>query len=113
MPDDSRLRLIRALGDTLDGLDVALCAFDDSDRTLAWNSTFFKFFPEHAGHVYVGEPYEANLRRFYTQRLDAQELPNIERYITAGVERHRARPGLTALSTGGCASMCRRRPSTA
>ncbi len=39
MPDDSRLRLIRALGDTLDGLDVALCAFDDSDRTLAWNST--------------------------------------------------------------------------
>ncbi len=90
MPDDSRLRLIRALGDTLDGLDVALCAFDDSDRTLAWNSTFFKFFPEHAGHVYVGEPYEANLRRFYTQRLDAQELPNIERYITAGVERHRA-----------------------
>ena len=90
MPDDSRLRLIRALGDTLDGLDVALCAFDDSDRTLAWNSAFFKFFPEHAGHVYVGEPYEANLRRFYTQRLDAQELPNIERYITAGVERHRA-----------------------
>ena len=90
MPDDSRLRLIRALGDTLDGLDVALCAFDDSDRTLAWNSTFFKFFPEHAGHVYVGEPYEANLRRFYTQRLDAQELPNIERYITVGVERHRA-----------------------
>ena len=90
MPDDSRLRLIRALGDTLDGLDVALCAFDDSDRTLAWNSTFFKFFPEHAGHVYVGEPYEANLRRFYTHRLDAQELPNIERYITAGVERHRA-----------------------
>ena len=90
MPDDSRLRLIRALGDTLDGLDVALCAFDDSDRTLAWNSTFFKFFPEHAGHVYVGEPYEANLRRFYTQRLDAQELPNIERYITAGVERNRA-----------------------
>lgn len=90
MPDDSRLRLIRALGDTLDGLDVALCAFDDSDRTLAWNSTFFKFFPEHAGHVYVGEPYEANLRRFYTQRLDALELPNIERYITAGVERHRA-----------------------
>lgn len=90
MPDDSRLRLIRALGDTLDGLDVALCAFDDSDRTMAWNSTFFRFFPEHEGHVYEGEPYEANLRRFYTQRLDAQELPNIERYITAGVERHRA-----------------------
>ena len=90
MPDDSRLRLIRALGDTLDGLDVALCAFDDSDCTIAWNRTFFKFFPEHDGYVHEGEPYEANLRRFYNQRLDAQELPNIERYITAGVERHRA-----------------------
>ena len=45
MPDDSRLRLIRALGDTLDGLDVAPCEFDDGDRTLAWNSAFFKFFP--------------------------------------------------------------------
>jgi len=101
MPDDSRLRLIRALGDTLDGLDVALCAFDDSDRTLAWNSTFFKFFPEHAGHVYVGEPYEANLRRFYTQRLDAQELPNIERYITAGVERHRAQTRPYSFEHGG------------
>lgn len=33
MPDDSRLRLIRALGDTLDGLDVALCAVGDGDRT--------------------------------------------------------------------------------
>ena len=101
MPDDSRLRLIRALGDTLDGLDVALCAFDDSDRTLAWNSTFFKFFPEHAGHVYVGEPYEANLRRFYTQRLDAQELPNIERYITVGVERHRAQTRPYSFEHGG------------
>ena len=101
MPDDSRLRLIRALGDTLDGLDVALCAFDDSDRTLAWNSTFFKFFPEHAGHVYVGEPYEANLRRFYTHRLDAQELPNIERYITAGVERHRAQTRPYSFEHGG------------
>jgi len=111
MPDDSRLRLIRALGDTLDGLDVALCAFDDSDRTLAWNSTFFKFFPEHAGHVYVGEPYEANLRRFYTQRLDAQELPNIERYITAGVERHRAQTRPYSFEHRGCASMCRRCPS--
>ena len=101
MPDDSRLRLICALGDTLDGLDVALCAFDDSDRTLAWNSAFFKFFPEHAGHVYVGEPYEANLRRFYTQRLDAQELPNIERYITAGVERHRAQTRPYSFEHGG------------
>ena len=51
MPDDPRLRLIRAPGDPLDGLHVALCAFDDGERTLAWNSAFFKFFPEHAGHL--------------------------------------------------------------
>jgi len=90
MSDDPILSLIRALGDTLDGLDVALCAFDEGDHALAWNRTFFKFFPEHEGHVYAGEPYHANLRRFYTERLDAQELPNIDRYIAAGVERHRA-----------------------
>ncbi|OGA60140.1 MAG: diguanylate cyclase [Burkholderiales bacterium RIFCSPHIGHO2_01_FULL_64_960] len=90
MSDDPTFNLIHSLGDTLDGLDVALCAFDENDCTLAWNRTFFKFFPEHEGHVYVGEPYHANLRRFYTERLDAQELPNIDRYIAAGVERHRA-----------------------
>lgn len=90
MSDDPALRLIHALGDTLDGLDVALCAFDEGDCTIAWNRTFFKFFPEHEDHVYAGEPYHANLRRFYAGRLDAQELPNIERYIAAGVDRHRA-----------------------
>ncbi|MBT9512019.1 MAG: diguanylate cyclase [Acidovorax sp.] len=90
MSDDPILRLIHSLGDTLDGLDVALCAFDDDDCTIAWNRTFFKFFPEHEGHVYAGEPYHANLRRFYAGRLDAQELPNIDRYIAAGVDRHRA-----------------------
>lgn len=78
------------MGETLDGLDVALCAFDDDDRSIAWNRTFFKFFPEHEGQVHVGEPYRDNLRRFYAQRLDAHELPNIERYIDAGLERHRA-----------------------
>lgn len=90
MPDDSLLRLLRALGDILDGLDVALCAFDEDDCAIAWNRAFFKFFPEHEGHVYAGEPYHANLRRFYTGRLDAHELPNIDRYIAAGVDRHRA-----------------------
>jgi len=57
---------------------------------VAWNGPFFRCSPEPEGHLYEGEPYEANLRRFYNQRLDAQELPNIERYIPAGVERHRA-----------------------
>lgn len=80
---------IQSLGDALDGLDVALCAFDADDRALAWNSTFLRFFPEHEGHVHVGEPYAANLRRFYTHRLDAQEMRHIDRYIAAGIERHR------------------------
>ena len=73
MSDDPVLRLLHTLGDTLDGLDVALCAFDVDDCTIAWNRTFFKFFPEHEGHVYAGEPYHANLRRFYTGRLDAYQ----------------------------------------
>ncbi|MBU1818102.1 MAG: diguanylate cyclase [Gammaproteobacteria bacterium] len=90
MPPESSLHVLHALGETLDGLEVALCAFDDDDCSIAWNRTFFKFFPEHEGQVFVGEPYHANLRRFYTQRLDAHELPNIERYISAGLERHRA-----------------------
>lgn len=90
MPSEPLLTLVHSIGETLDGLDVALCAFDDDDCCIAWNRTFFKFFPEHEGQVYAGEPYRANLRRFYSKRLDAQELPNIERYIAAGLERHRA-----------------------
>lgn len=89
MSDDPVLSLLHSLGDTLDGLDVALCAFDENDCTVAWNRTFFKFFPEHEGHVFAGEPYHDNLRRFYSERLDVHELPNIDRYIAAGVERHR------------------------
>ncbi|WP_051678790.1 diguanylate cyclase [Xanthobacter sp. 91] len=75
--------------DLLDGMDMGLCLFDADDRCLLWNNTFLKFFPEHDGHVHVGEPYEANLRRFYAARLDASELANIERYIRDGVLRHR------------------------
>ncbi len=90
MLSDPLLSLIHSMGETLDGLDVAFCAFDDDDRSVAWNRTFFKFFPEHEGQLHVGEPYRDNLRRFYAQRLDAHELPNIERYIDAGLERHRA-----------------------
>lgn len=75
--------------DLLDGIDMALCLFDADDRCLSWNNTFLKFFPEHDGHVHVGEPYEANLRRFYAARLDASEQANIERYIRDGVQRHR------------------------
>ncbi|WP_440107663.1 diguanylate cyclase domain-containing protein [Acidovorax sp. BL-A-41-H1] len=89
MLQPSAISPLQSLGDALDGLDVALCAFDADDRALAWNNTFLRFFPEHEGHVHVGEPYAANLRRFYTHRLDAQEIRHIDRYIAAGIERHR------------------------
>ena len=59
---------IAPLGQMLDGLGIAMCLFDDQDRTQAWNETFLRFFPEHAGHVHVGEPYCDNLRRFYLAR---------------------------------------------
>ena len=66
-----------------------MCAFDQDDRTLLWNRAFLRFFPEHAGHVHAGEPYRANLRRFYEGRLDAAEMVSIDRYIEEGIARHR------------------------
>ncbi|WP_345060679.1 PAS-domain containing protein [Acidovorax lacteus] len=89
-PDDPELELLRSMAAMLDGLDVALCVFDTEDRTLAWNRTFLRLFPEHEGHVHVGEPYADNLRRFYAGRLTAQERPQMDRYIAAGLERHRS-----------------------
>lgn len=73
----------------LDTIDIAVCHFDSEDRTIFWNPAFTRFFPEHDGRVYSGEPYRENLRRFYTGRLSEEELLNIERYIDEGVDRHR------------------------
>ena len=84
------LEPIRVIGTILDGLDVAMCAFDREDRTVLWNRAFLRFFPEHAGHVFSGEPYRDNLRRFYLGRLAAAELDDIERYIDEGIARHHA-----------------------
>lgn len=74
----------------LDSLGIAMCVFDRENRTTLWNPCFLRFFPEHAGHVYAGEPYTANLRRFYQERLAPEELPHIERYISDGIARHQA-----------------------
>ena len=81
--------LLRSIASLLDGLDVALCVFDDQDRSLLWNRAFLQLFPEHQSHVSVGEPYRDNLRRFYEGRLGPDELPQIEDYIQAGIVRHR------------------------
>ncbi len=72
----------------LDSLDIAFCLFSSDHRALLWNDAFLRFFPEHDGHVYAGEPYSENLRRFYRSRLSEEELPHIERYIAEGIERH-------------------------
>ena len=82
--------LLSTIAATLDGLDVAMCAFDQDDRTVLWNRAFLRYFPEHAGHVYAGEPYRDNLRRFYEGRLDANEMASIDRYIDEGIARHHA-----------------------
>ncbi len=82
--------LLRVIAETLDGLDVAMCVFDQDDRTLLWNRAFLRFFPEHANHVHAGEPYRVNLRRFYQGRLDADEIVSIDRYIEKGIARHHA-----------------------
>ena len=81
--------LIQTIGRTLDGVHIAMCLFDDQDRTLAWNLSFLRLFPEHDGQVFEGEPYRDNLRRFYRARLPAAQQPHIDDYIEAGLARHR------------------------
>jgi len=76
-----------AIAATLDRLNVAVCAFDADDRTAFWNDTYLRFFPEHVGFIHQGEPYRANLRRFYKVRLEAEELSLLERYVEEGVAR--------------------------
>jgi len=82
------LQQLKTFGEILDGLEIAMCVFDDQDRALAWNRCFFRFFPEHEGQLHEGEHYSVNLRRFYSGRLGPQELSGIERYIEAGIARH-------------------------
>lgn len=81
--------LLISVGKALDGMNMALCVFDDRDHTILWNNEFLTVFPEHAGKGYKGEPYAENLRRFYQGRLDDADLPNMEAYIEAGIARHR------------------------
>ncbi len=82
--------LLHAIGAALDGLEVGFCAFDHDDRTLAWNHTFLEFFPEHDGHVHVGEPYAQNLRRFYDGRLKGEARARMDELIAEGIARHRS-----------------------
>jgi PAS domain-containing protein len=80
--------VLRTVANVLDSLVIGCCVFDSEDRTVLWNSTMLAFFPEHAGHLHVGETYQANLKRFYKHRLTPEEMPRIDQYIEAGVVRH-------------------------
>ncbi|TCZ64009.1 hybrid sensor histidine kinase/response regulator [Roseicella aquatilis] len=86
----SGLRHYRLMAGLLDSLHLGLCLFDAEDRALLWNQTFLRLFPEHAGHVAVGEPYAENLRRFYAARQPEAEPQAIDRCIAAGLARHRS-----------------------
>lgn len=85
------LPLLRAVCDVLDSLGLAACVFDEDDRTLLWNRSFLRCFPEHSGKVWSGEPYEDNLRRFFAAReMSEVERTQLERYIADAIARHRA-----------------------
>ncbi len=86
-PDIDAASIVRVIAEALDGVSVALCMFDHDLNALHWNRSFLRLFPEHDGHVFVGEHYSRNLRRFYEARLDADELPQIDRYIADGIAR--------------------------
>ncbi|MFN3294977.1 MAG: PAS-domain containing protein, partial [Gemmobacter sp.] len=88
--DDVSLEPYRRMAETLDSLHIALCLFDDEDRALLWNRSFFRLFPEHQGHLSVGEHYAENLRRFYATRLSPAEMGSMEQCVGEGVARHRA-----------------------
>ena len=82
------LAVLETIATVLDSLNIGCCVFDAEDRTLLWNRSMLVFFPEHAGHLHVGEAYRANLQRFYEKRLSPKEMPRISHYIEAGIERH-------------------------
>ncbi|WP_187395142.1 sensor domain-containing diguanylate cyclase [Pigmentiphaga aceris] len=79
----------RSIARLLDTLDVAFCAFDAQDRAILWNETFLLFFPEHRGHIFEGEPYQENLRRFYLSRMSSDDVALLERHVAEGVLRNR------------------------
>ena len=81
--------VMKVMAETLDGLDIAVCAFDADDHTVLWNRSFLVLFPEHADAIHVGEPYRDNLRRFYRQRLHADALASLDRLVDEGLARHR------------------------
>ena len=97
----ANLTLIRGLAEMYDGLDMGAYLLDEDDRTVLWNRTFLRLFPEHDGRIAVGEPYAENLRRFYRSRLGTGEMGRLEQYVADGIARHHAQTRPFTFSHGG------------
>jgi len=69
-------------------MPAAVCIYDDDDRIVFWNDRYLELFPWHRDAMYVGRPYREALREFFRQNLSAEELPNLDLHLQAGVERH-------------------------
>src|SRR4051812_18210263 len=70
-------------------LEIGICVYDRDDLVVLWNEAYLSFFPEQAGTIAAGVAYADTLRRFFASNLPEAELPQLERHVTAGVERHR------------------------
>lgn len=83
------LPLLRAVADVLDSLGIGAYVLDGDDRTLLWNRSFLRLFPEHAGKIYSGESYERNLRRFFESRVGGGDEVLLARLVRDALDRNR------------------------
>ncbi|GAB4035090.1 MAG: hypothetical protein Fur0014_00520 [Rubrivivax sp.] len=83
------LALLRAVADVLDSLGIGAYVLDDQERTLLWNRSFLRLFPEHGGKIFSGESYERNLRRFFEARVGADDPVLLERLVRDALDRNR------------------------
>jgi PAS domain-containing protein len=88
------LALLRAVADVLDSLGIAAYVLDESERTLLWNRSFLRLFPEHGGRIFSGETYERNLFRFFEARAGTGDPVLLSRMVRDAQERnrHQVRP---------------------
>lgn len=83
------LALLRAVSDVLDSLGIAAYVLDGQERTLLWNRSFLRLFPEHGGRIFSGETYERNLQRFFEARIGTGDPVLMERLVRDALERNR------------------------
>lgn len=87
--DPTPLTLLRAVADVLDSLGIGAYVLDEQERTLLWNRSFLRLFPEHAGKIYSGEPYADNLGRFFAVRSVDGDPAIVARQVQDALARNR------------------------